>query len=70
MKLEISLRYAQRAVEAINDDRYLRKMLEQSSTNVFEFCEGDDDVDELIDALVSRLENVVPDGEYSIELNQ
>lgn len=70
MKLEISLRYAQVAAEAINDDRYLRKMLEQSSTNVFEFCGGeDDDVDELIDALADRLKNVVPEGEYSIELN-
>lgn len=40
----------------------------QSASNVFEFDEGeDDDIDDILDCVVASLE-VLPEGEYVVEL--
>lgn len=68
MKVEVSVQYAQRAYEALNDAPMLRKIMTQVASNVFEFDEGeDDDIDDILDCVVASLE-VLPEGEYVVEL--
>lgn len=49
VQIEFSLRVAQKAMEAINDNRFLEKNVEETSTNSIEFDE--EFLQEILDAL-------------------
>ena len=49
VQIEFSLRVAQKAMEAINDNRFLEKNIEETSTNSIEFDE--EFLQEILDAL-------------------
>lgn len=49
VQIEFSLRVAQKAIEAINDNRFLEENVEETSTNSIEFDE--EFLQEVLDAL-------------------
>ena len=69
MKIIVSLKYAQKAAEAISDHRYIDHLFERTSTNVWELIDEEDLHDHLEDEVVCLLEGEaeIPTDEYEIE---
>jgi hypothetical protein len=65
MKLTVSVSFAQRAAEAIGDNRSLRNTLERTHTNVWEF--GDDECVEF-DVTCALDAAGIPSDEYESKL--
>jgi hypothetical protein len=63
VQIEFSLRVAQKAMEAINDNRFLEKNVEETSTNSIEFDE--EFLQEILDAL--ELSGISED-EFTVEI--